>query len=205
MSAARSAPEPGPAPGRALLTGLASLVFVVLCVLPCAPGASAGTLASAGTVASAGTFASASTVASVATGSWRWPVQSPPHISRGFDLDSPYGAGHRGIDIGATPGAAVFAPAAGTVRFSGFVVDRPVLSIEHPDGSLTSYEPVDSDLAAGDPVAAGQRIGTLSVEHRHPPEGALHFGVRVDGTYRDPAPRFADLAPPAAVLLPLYR
>ena len=143
--------------------------------------------------------------ASAASTGWLWPVEAPPAVSRAFDLDSPYGAGHRGIDITAVPGAAVLAPAAGTVRFSGFVVDRPVLSIQHADGTLSSYEPVTSELEPGDSVIAGQRIGLLSGEHRHTPEGALHLGVRQDGAYRDPAPLFDVLRPPAAVLLPLYR
>ncbi|WP_068492892.1 murein hydrolase activator EnvC family protein [Pseudoclavibacter helvolus] len=146
--------------------------------------------------------ASAATASSVG---WQWPVESTPAVSRAFELASPYGAGHRGIDIVAAPGAVILAPAAGTVRFSGFVVDRPVLSIQHADGALTSYEPVVSELEPGAAVLAGQRIGVLSTGHRHSPEGSLHIGLRQDGAYRDPAPRFGALHPPAAVLLPLYR
>ncbi|WP_181064294.1 murein hydrolase activator EnvC [Pseudoclavibacter sp. AY1F1] len=143
--------------------------------------------------------------ASAATAGWLWPVEAPPVVSRAFDLDAPYGAGHRGIDIPAAPGAVVLAPAAGTVRFSGFVVDRPVLSIQHADGALSSYEPVVSELEPGDVVVAGQRLGLVSAEHRHTPEGALHLGVRQEGAYRDPASLFDGLRPAAAVLLPLYR
>lgn len=142
--------------------------------------------------------------ASATAGGWRWPVEAPPTVSRAFDLDSPFVAGHRGIDIAAAPGTVVLAPAVGTVTFSGFVVDRPLLSIQHADGSMTSYEPVVSDLEPGDAVSPGQRIGVLSTEHRHTPEGALHLGLRQDGAYRDPEPRFEELRPPTAVLLPLY-
>lgn len=138
-------------------------------------------------------------------GGWLWPVEASPQVTRPFALDTPYGPGHRGIDIAAKPGSEVVAPAAGVVRFSGFVVDRPVLSIQHADGALTSYEPVVSDLHPGAPVLAGQRIGTLSPDHRHTPEGALHVGLRQEGAYLDPAPYFDALRPRAAVLLPLYR
>ncbi|VXB49195.1 murein hydrolase activator EnvC family protein [Pseudoclavibacter sp. 8L] len=136
---------------------------------------------------------------------WSWPVEAPPNVARGFDLAARYGAGHRGIDISAAPGDDVRSPASGTVTFAGFVVDRPVLSIQHADGLLASYEPVVTQLRPGDVVSSGQRIGELSTSHRHTPEGALHLGVRRDGAYLDPAPLFEVLRPPAAVLLPLYR
>lgn len=140
-----------------------------------------------------------------APSTWSWPVEAPPNVARGFDLAARYGAGHRGIDISAAPGDDVRSPAPGTVTFAGFVVDRPVLSIQHADGLLASYEPVVTQLSPGDVVSAGQRIGELSSAHRHTPEGAMHLGVRRDGAYLDPAPLFGLLRPPAAVLLPLYR
>jgi len=100
----------------------------------------------------------------------------------------PYGAGHRGIDIrppsGAAAGAQVLAPADGVVHFAGFVVDRPVLSIEHAGGVLSSFEPVQTTLVAGDRVTRGQVIGTLLPGHCASP--CLHLGVRVDGSYVNP-------------------
>lgn len=143
--------------------------------------------------------------ASAAPTTWSWPVEAPPNIARGFDLTARYGAGHRGVDISAAPGDDVRSPASGTVTFAGFVVDRPVLSIQHADGLLASYEPIVTELRPGDVVSVGQRIGELSTGHRHTPDGALHLGVRRDGAYLDPAPLFEVLRPPAAVLLPLYR
>ncbi|GAB3303530.1 murein hydrolase activator EnvC family protein [Pseudoclavibacter terrae] len=136
---------------------------------------------------------------------WRWPVEAAPQVTRPFALDTPYGPGHRGIDIAADPGSEVFAPAAGVVRFAGYVVDRPVLSVQHPDGAVTSYEPVVSDLAPGAPVLTGQRVGVLSPDHRHTPDGSLHVGLRLAGVYLDPGPSFDALRPRAAVLLPLSR
>ncbi|WP_424465964.1 peptidoglycan DD-metalloendopeptidase family protein [Pseudoclavibacter helvolus] len=151
------------------------------------------------------TFTATQVDASIAPCAWLWPVEEAPSVTRAFDLTTDYGAGHRGIDIAARPGAAVLAPTAGTIRFAGFVVDRPVLSLQHADGSVTSYEPVVSDLSQGSAVHPGQRIGVLSPAHRHTPEGALHLGLRQGGSYADPARCFGALRPPAAVLLPLYR
>ena len=78
----------------------------------------------------------------------------------------------------------MLAPADGVVHFAGFVVDRPVLSIEHADGVLSSFEPVQTDLVAGDRVTRGQVIGTLLPGHCASP--CLHLGARVDGEYVNP-------------------
>lgn len=61
-----------------------------------------------------------------ADGTWLWPVVGP--ITRGFDPpDSPYGSGHRGIDIATDAGTIVLAPASGTVKFAGPIGGVPVL------------------------------------------------------------------------------
>ena len=92
---------------------------------------------------------------------WNWPVDPPHVVVRPYLApESPYAAGHRGVDL-AAPGGVVYAPADGVVHFAGTVVDRPVLSIEHPGGFLSSYEPVTSSLSKGDPVTRGQPIGEL--------------------------------------------
>jgi murein DD-endopeptidase MepM/ murein hydrolase activator NlpD len=96
---------------------------------------------------------------------------------------TPYGAGHRGIDVAST-GGGVYSPAAGVVHFAGVVVDRPVLSIRHGGGLLSSFEPVTTELVAGDSVQRGDRVGTLQAGHCSTP--CLHFGVRLDGDYVSP-------------------
>ncbi len=78
----------------------------------------------------------------------------------------------------------MLAPDDGVVHFAGFVVDRPVLSIEHTGGVLSSYEPVQTALVAGDRVTRGQVIGTLLPGHCASP--CLHLGARVDGQYVNP-------------------
>ncbi|MBF4623967.1 M23 family metallopeptidase [Clavibacter sp. VKM Ac-2872] len=133
---------------------------------------------------------------------WAWPVDPPHAITRPFQAPTTaYGPGHRGIDIAAPPGAAVRAPADGTVSFAGFVVDRPAVSIRHADGLVSSLEPVVPAVAAGDVVVAGQVVGTLAAEPRHEPDGGLHLGARLHGDYVDPALLLAALR--HAVLLPL--
>ena len=129
---------------------------------------------------------------------WHWPVDPPHAIVRPFVAPAtPYSAGHRGVDLAAADGT-VYAPADGVVRFVGVVVDRPVLSIEHPGGLVTSYEPVTSTLAAGQPVARGDVVG--SVVGGHCASACLHFGVRLDGRYVSPLGYLGGLRP--SVLLP---
>ncbi|MBN9202745.1 MAG: hypothetical protein ABS61_14460 [Microbacterium sp. SCN 70-18] len=132
-------------------------------------------------------------------GSWTWPI-SPAALVRPFEPPAhAYGPGHRGIDIGSTPRSPVHAPAAGMVVFAGRVVDRPVISIDHGDGVVSSMEPIDPTVVVGDVVVAGSRIGSVSSEGHGAP-GRLHLGIRVHGAYVDP---LALLSSPArAVLLP---
>ena len=135
---------------------------------------------------------------------WSWPTPAPHALSRPFLAPAtPYGPGHRGIDITSSgtesSGAVIRAPADGVVHFAGVVVDRPVLSIRHPGGLLSSYEPVATTLVEGDPVSRGEVIGTL--EDGHCSEVlCLHFGVRLDGEYVNPLLLLGGL--PRSMLLP---
>lgn len=129
---------------------------------------------------------------------WAWPVDPPPAIVRPYIAPkTPYAAGHRGVDL-AAPTGTVYAPADGVVHFAGTVVDRPVLSIEHAGGLLTSYEPVATTLVAGDAVERGQVVGAVLPGHCASP--CLHFGVRVHGEYASPLGWLGGVEP--AVLLP---
>ncbi|MBH0008948.1 M23 family metallopeptidase [Salinibacterium sp. SWN1162] len=130
---------------------------------------------------------------------WSWPIEAPHPIIRPYIApETPYSAGHRGIDIGAGASHEVRAPAAGVVHFAGTVVDRPVLSIEHPGGLMTSYEPVTSVLVSGDLVAQGEIVGELQAGHCS--ASCLHFGVRLDGEYVSPLNYLGAI--PRAILLP---
>lgn len=128
---------------------------------------------------------------------WDWPVAAPHSIVRPYIAPAtPYSAGHRGIDV-RVPGDVVFAPADGVVHFAGTVVDRPVLSIEHPGGVISSYEPVVTELHAGDVVSRGDPIGRVVAGHCS--TVCLHFGVRVDGEYVSPL-LFIGNVPPSRLL-----
>jgi murein DD-endopeptidase MepM/ murein hydrolase activator NlpD len=111
-----------------------------------------------------------------------------------------YSSGHRGVDLSAVPGLAVSAPASATVRFVGTVVDRPLITLDHGDGVLSSYEPAASELVPGETVVRGQPIARVATGG-HCGSSCLHIGVRVDGAYVSPLLYF-DRVPPSR-LLPL--
>ncbi len=132
---------------------------------------------------------------------WQWPVDQPRAIMRPFIApETPYSSGHRGIDVLADSGD-LFAPADGTVHFAGVVVDRPVLSIQHAGGLLSSFEPVETRLVKGDAVARGDPIGTVLPGHCS--TTCLHLGVRLDGEYVSPLLYLGGIEP--SVLLPTRR
>ena len=121
---------------------------------------------------------------------------------RDFDPPpKPWLSGHRGVDLeSASDGVQVTSPAAGTVSFVGVVVDRPVITIDHGNGLRSSLEPVESSLAAGSVVAAGQPLGTLLPGHCTP-TSCVHWGVRRGDDYVNPLQFVMDLRP--SILLPL--
>ena len=135
-----------------------------------------------------------------ATTPWRWPIASPHPIVKPFVApETKYSAEHRGIDIAASEGAQVLAPADGVVSFAGVVVDRPVLSVRHASGLVSSYEPVTTSLVEGAVVSRGTTIGVV-VTGGHCAETCLHFGVRLDGEYVSPLNYLGGV--PHSVLLP---
>jgi hypothetical protein len=130
-----------------------------------------------------------------------WPLPDPHVVVREWEAPvDDYSAGHRGIDMAASAGSVVVAPESGTVHFAGRVVDRVVLSIAHPGGLMSSYEPLETTLKKGDRVTRGQQIGTVS-SGSHCAESCLHLGVRHNGRYI--SPMFLLEARPRAILLPV--
>ena len=132
---------------------------------------------------------------------WTWPVGPPHDQLRPFEAPSSrFAAGHRGIDLVALAGSPVRAPADGVVSFAGTVVDRPVLSIEHGDDLISSFEPVTATVATGERVRAGQVVGSVA-SGAHCSDRCVHFGVRRHGQYISPVLFLGGIA--RAVLLPL--
>jgi murein DD-endopeptidase MepM/ murein hydrolase activator NlpD len=123
----------------------------------------------------------------VAAEGWEWPLDPVPRVVRGFEPpSSPYGPGHRGVDLAGSVGQPVLAIGAGTVAFAGSVAGRGVVVVDH--GRLEStYQPVNALVSTGDPVESGQPIGFLELIGSHClPDACLHLGVKRGDDYLDP-------------------
>ena len=98
---------------------------------------------------------------------------------RAFDAPSPnWNSGHRGVDLAGSPGQPVYAAGAATVVYAGTLAGRELVSLAHPGGLRTSYEPVRTALRAGQSVTAGTAIGELLAGHPDcPVRACLHWGA----------------------------
>src|SRR5271163_4054006 len=86
--------------------------------------------------------------------------------------------GHRGVDLAGSPGQPVYAAAAATVVYAGTLAGRQLVSLAHPGGLHTSYEPVRASVQVGQLLAAGAVIGDLLAGHPGCPVAAcLHWGA----------------------------
>ncbi|MFM2437837.1 MAG: hypothetical protein RLZ55_648 [Actinomycetota bacterium] len=109
----------------------------------------------------------------------------PLRVVAGFDPPAQrWQSGHRGVDLAAAEGAPVRAAGAGRVVFAGTVVDRGVVTIDH-GGLRTTYEPIAPTVAVGQPVAAGDVIGSVAAG-AHCSQRCLHWGALLDEQYIDP-------------------
>ncbi len=108
-----------------------------------------------------------------------WPLRPRPAVVRTFDAPSPdWNRGHRGVDLAGTADQPVYAAGAGTVVYAGMLAGRQVVSLAHPGGLHTSYEPVQASVRVGQLVAAGAVIGELLAGHPGCPVAAcLHWGA----------------------------
>jgi murein DD-endopeptidase MepM/ murein hydrolase activator NlpD len=131
-----------------------------------------------------------------ATGRWTWPVVGP--VIRGFDPpSSPYGSGHRGIDVATPVGSVVRAPAPGVVSFAGMIAGQRYLTIDHGGGLRSTCSFLSGLLVRrGDLVAQGEAIALSGAGHPGDVTPSLHFGVRLNGQYVDPL----DYLGPASVV-----
>jgi murein DD-endopeptidase MepM/ murein hydrolase activator NlpD len=72
----------------------------------------------------------------------------------------------------------VYAAGAATVVYAGTLAGRPLVSLAHPGGLHTSYEPVRAAVQVGQRVTAGAVIGELLAGHSGCPVAAcLHWGA----------------------------
>ncbi|HEU4514727.1 MAG TPA: M23 family metallopeptidase [Nocardioidaceae bacterium] len=116
-----------------------------------------------------------------------WPLDPQPAVVERFSPPlSPYGAGHRGVDLAGRAGQVVRAAAGGRVTFAGSLAGRGVVVVSH-GATRTTYEPVRASVAVGTLVAAGDRLGTLQGFASHcAPAACLHWGLVEGETYLDP-------------------
>lgn len=118
-----------------------------------------------------------------------WPLKPVPQVFRSFSAPpQPWAAGHRGVDLLSSDGADVLAAGPGVVSHSGVIAGRGTVTVTHPNGWRTTYEPVDDRVAAGTRVVTGDRLATLSTTSSHcSPRACLHWGLVIgDRHYRDP-------------------
>ncbi|ABM13022.1 M23 family metallopeptidase [Mycolicibacterium vanbaalenii] len=108
-----------------------------------------------------------------------WPLKPSPTVVRQFDAPAPnWQRGHRGVDLAGADGQPVYAAAAGTVVFAGDLAGRPLVSIAHPGGLRTTYEPVRPAVRRGQQVTAGTALGELATGHPNCAAPAcLHWGA----------------------------
>ncbi|MGQ4447983.1 murein hydrolase activator EnvC [Streptomyces griseus] len=216
----RRQPAPHRSPAHRTLLPLVLLALplslLVLCgLLPAGPPAPGPRVAPAGAVAALpGADADVDEDADASAdddGGRSWPLAGRPAVLRGWEPPAgPYGPGHRGVDLGAGPGARVLAAAGGRVSFAGRVAGRGVLAVEVAGSGSpplrTTYEPVRALVEEGARVRAGQPVGVLEDGPFHCSEGCLHWGLRRGDAYLDPL----SLLPPALLrtgpsrLLPVF-
>lgn len=130
----------------------------------------------------------------VQTAAFRWPLDPPVAIVRGFaPPPEPWLPGHRGVDLAARPGQTVRAAGSGVVTFAGPIAGRGVLVIRltaTPTGPAAdgpadtaglriTYEPVHPRVQRGDRVRTGQVVGQMEGSHHCGVLGScLHWGLR---------------------------
>lgn len=112
------------------------------------------------------------------------PVDAP--MSAGFVApDGDYGPGHRGVDYPVPVGTPVRAGGGGTVTFAGMVAGLAAVTIDHGSGFETTYSGMSRvDVRPGQRVGEGEFLGESGTIHG---SAGLHFGVKRDGDYVDPA------------------
>lgn len=131
---------------------------------------------------------------------WSWPLTPVPSVARPFDLPArPWLPGHRGVDLAAAFGQEVHSPTSGVIEFSGWVVDRRVLTLATDDGHKVSFEPLTDAADVGRRVAAGDVIARRDPEKSHDPCGScLYWSVRDATCYLNPL-LFVGAASPSAL------
>jgi murein DD-endopeptidase MepM/ murein hydrolase activator NlpD len=118
-----------------------------------------------------------------------WPVEGPVTASFGERIDPFNGEGafHSGIDISASYGQPIMAPADGTVTFADFLggYGRAII-LDHGHGITTRYGHLSNfAVIAGQYVHRGDTIGYVGLSGRSTGPH-LHYEVRINDTPVNP-------------------
>lgn len=113
--------------------------------------------------------------------SWQAPV-APLQIVRAYREAPRFAAGgHRGIDLGVVPGAAVAAPCGGRITFRGPVAGGPPTVTVDCGRLRATLQRLAPSVRVGEQVRRGERVGRAAGD-------AVDLSARrPDGTYLDPA------------------
>jgi murein DD-endopeptidase MepM/ murein hydrolase activator NlpD len=112
-----------------------------------------------------------------------WPVNGP--VTSGYGMR--WGRLHEGIDITAPTGTPIWAAAAGTVIYAGWLGGYGnLVVVDHGNGLATAYAHASAILVfVGQSVAQGETVSLVgSTGNSSGPH--LHFEVRVNGVAVDP-------------------
>lgn len=124
-------------------------------------------------------------------GTFTWPCPSSTRITSDYGTrvspTSGASSNHKGIDIGASAGAAIVAAANGTVKAANYSsAAGNYVMIDHGGGLYTVYMHCSSlAVSEGTTVSAGQTIayvGSTGISTGN----HLHFGVSLNGSYVSP-------------------
>jgi murein DD-endopeptidase MepM/ murein hydrolase activator NlpD len=169
------------------MPGAANAMVILAAVVSLSIG---DAIAAAGAMPQVGSGVTRAPLGTLAAPAFVWPLAGEPVVVRAFDPPAePWLPGHRGVDLAGTLGQRVYAAGTGTVSFSGRVAGIGVVSITHPDGLRTTYEPVTASVHVGNPITIGTPIGTIDgrLPHCAPgPAACLHWGLIRAGMYLDP-------------------
>lgn len=117
---------------------------------------------------------------------WQWPLEHEqdniPTILRHFEKPpAAWLAGHRGIDIEVQEHETVIAPAQGVIRYAGIIAGVPTVSIQHQEGVVSSYQPVQllPSLHIGSAITQRETFGIIALTQSSAMHctQCLHWGV----------------------------